>query len=203
MLKKGGYNNVGQAVLRSGKMHLVGGYLMAGSPNRFGPSPTDEPNVIVDGVQVSLPEGDPSEVSPVLAYLKNLSTNEIDYVKVLTGTEGGGYGVRGGHGVIEIFTTSKSSNVGPGVALKTIYPRGFHVPPAFEMPDYTIKQIKNSKNPDVRSTLYWNGDMVTDNNGKATCDFFTSDMAGTYVITVTGLSINGDRIYKTASILVR
>ncbi len=203
MLKRGGYNNVGQAVLRSGKMHLVGGYLMAGGPNRFGPSPTDEPNVIVDGVQVPLPEGDPSEVSPVLAYLKNLSTNEIEYIKVLTNAEGGGYGVRGGHGIIEIVTTSKSTNVASGVALKTIYPQGFHVPPVFEMPDYTIKQIKNSKNADVRSTLYWNGDMVTDNNGKATCDFFTADMPATYVITITGISINGDRIYKTANITVK
>ena len=203
MLKSGGYNNVGQAVLRSGKMHLVGGYLMAGGPNRFGPSATDEPNVIVDGVQVPLPAGDPSEVSPVLAYLKNLSTNEIEYIKVLTNAEGGGYGVRGGHGIIEIVTTSKSTNVVTGVPLKTIYPQGFHVPPVFEMPDYTIRQIKNSKNADVRSTLYWNGDIVTDNNGKATCDFFTADMPASYVVTIAGISINGDRIYKTATIIVK
>ncbi len=201
MLQKGGFNNIGDAILRSGKMHLVGGFLMAGAPNRFGPSATDEPTVVVDGVQVGLPEGGSIEYSPVLAYLKTLSTNEIDYIKVLTGAEGGGYGVRGGHGVIEIHTTAKSfASAGVDGYLKSIYPQGFHVPPPFEMPDYKNKQIRIAGYPDMRKTIYWNGDIITDNNGKATINFFTADTPATYLVTISGITENGLKIFKTTTI---
>src|SRR5437868_11389218 len=92
MLQAGGVNNVGAAVLRTGKLHIVGGYLMSGGPNGFAPSPLDEPNVIMDGIQVSV-SGDGLEKSPVLAFLKTISTDQVDYIRVLSGNEAGIYGV--------------------------------------------------------------------------------------------------------------
>jgi hypothetical protein len=203
MLKQGGFNNVGDAVLRSGKLHLVGGFLMAGAPNRFGPSATDEPAVVVDGVQVGLSAGSTEidqEKSPVLTYLKSLFTNDIDYIKILTGTEGGGYGVRGGHGVIEIHTASSSFSSPATGFLKSIFAKGFHVPPAFNMPDYTNKQVRNASYPDVRTTIYWNGDIITDKNGKASVNFFTADLPATYIVVVSGITENGYKVFKTATI---
>jgi len=199
MLQAGGVNNVGAAVLRSGKLHLIGGYLMSGGPNAFAPSPLDEPNVIMDGIQVSIAGGvqDATERSPVLAFLKTISTDQVDYIRVLTGNEAGIYGVRSGHGVIEIHTSSKLTNYATTNGIKTIVPQGFYVAPSFKMPDYNNKEIKYSKFPDQRLTVYWNGDLITDNNGKANINFFTADAAATYIVTITGVTVNGNKIYKT------
>jgi hypothetical protein len=71
------------------------------------------------------------------------------------------------------------------------------VAPSFSMPDYNNKEKKYSKFPDRRLTIYWNGDLVTDNNGKVTINFFTADAPATYIATITGITANGNKIYKT------
>lgn len=201
MLKKGGFNNVGEAVLRSGKFHIIQNYLMSGSPNGFAPAPTDEPIVVLDGVPVTIPTDDQTEVSPVLAYLKTLTISEIDYVKLLTGTEGGFYGVRGGHGVIEIHTTSKSTDYSYVKGLASVYPKGFQIPPVFSMPDYNNTEIKYAENnPDQRTTISWHAGLFTDANGKATISFFTADARTNYLVRITGITATGEIIFNTFSI---
>ena len=64
------------------------------------------------------------------------------------------------------------------------------------MPDYSDKEIKNSSFPDSRTTIYWNGNITTDANGEADISFYTADNATNYTITVTGLTKNGDLVYK-------
>lgn len=201
MLKEGGINSAGDAVLRSGKFHLFGGFLIAGGPNGFNPTPKDEPRVFMDGIEMTVPNnGDPSEKSPVLAFLKTIPTNDIDYIRILTGVEGTIYGVRGGHGVIEIHSTNRLRNNSSTNALTRIFPKGFHQPPAFEMPDYNDPQVKRSKAQDARTSIYWNGDIITGIDGKITVTFFTADFPGKYVVTVTGLTTSGDKIYKTITV---
>lgn len=202
MLKRGGANNVGEAVLRSGKFHLLKGYLMAGGPNGFDPSPFDEPTVFLDGVQISIGSGnsDPTESSPVLGYLKTLSTSEIDYIKLMTGTEAGIYGVRSGHGVIEIHTTTKGSNLPNFTGLQAIFPQGFYMPQPFTTPDYKNADKKYSKFPDTRTTIYWNGDLFTDADGKVKINFFTADAPTQYVVKIFGVTAGGNLVFKTAII---
>jgi hypothetical protein len=201
MLRKNGINDLSDAVLRNGKFHTMQGYLMAGAPNGFVPSATDEPTVILDGIQVTMAlSGDVGTRSPVMSYLKTIPVQNVDHVRILTGTSGGVYGVRGGHGVIEIYTTPSLENPVSSNGIKTIYPRGFDVAPAFEMPDYTNKQVRNSKNPDMRTIIYWNGNIITDNNGKATVNFFTADSPATYIATISGITSNGHKIFKTITI---
>jgi len=199
MLKRSGFNNVGTAVLQTGKFHLVSGYMMEGGPNGFAPSESDEPKIFLDGQEVSV-SSDNIEKSPVLTFLKTVPAEQIDYIKVLSGNEAGIYGVRGGHGVIEIHSTSKATNYASTNGLKTFYPKGFYVSQPFNMPDYSKREVRNSKNPDLRTTIYWNGDIITDKDGKASVNFFTADPPATYVVTVTGITANGDKIYKTITL---
>ncbi len=199
MLKAGGVNNAGDAILRSGKFHLVGSYLMSGSPNGFQPAASDEPIVVVDGSEVPLGFNG-SGSSPVLGYLKGLPAGEIEYLKVLSGLEGSGYGVRGGHGVIEIHTSNKIKTTSSGNGMTSLKLKGFHVLPIFKMPDYTDKEVKKTKGPDTRTTIYWNGDIVTDDNGNAAVSFFTADLPAIYYVTVTGISASGENIFYTTSI---
>jgi len=199
MLEQSGFNNIGLAVLQTGRFHLVSGYMMEGGPNGFAPSESDEPKVFMDGQEVSV-STDNIEKSPVLTFLKTVPAEQIDYIKVLSGNEAGIYGVRGGHGVIEIHTASKASNYALGNGLKMVYPKGFYAPQPFDMPNYSKKEIKNSKSPDLRTTIYWNGDIITDKDGKSSVNFFTADIPATYVVTVTGISANGERIFKTTTL---
>ena len=64
------------------------------------------------------------------------------------------------------------------------------------MPDYSNKEIKNRSNPDPRTTIYWNGNISTDTNGEASINFYTADNVTNYAITITGLTANGDLVYK-------
>ncbi|CAN5704879.1 Plug domain-containing protein [soil metagenome] len=204
MLQTGGMNNLGQAVLRSGKFHLLGSYLITGGSNGFVPAASDEPIVVMDGMPVSV-AADGQEVSPVLAYLKTISTNEVEYIKLLTGGEGGSYGVRGGHGVIEIHSATQVNTTSASTpnSSKRILPMGFHVPLAFTMPDYNNKEVKKSKVPDARTTLYWNGELITASNGNAQVNFFTSDVPGSYTINVRGITNTGEQFSGSTTIVVK
>ena len=62
--------------------------------------------------------------------------------------------------------------------------------PAFEMPDYDKEEMKASRRPDFRHTLYWNPTV----EGKTGATFYTSDMEGTYVATLTGMDAEGKKI---------
>jgi hypothetical protein len=196
MLQKGGFNSVGDAMLGVPGVHLQQGLLVIGGVTAFSASATDEPIVVQNGVQIPLSGTEGVESSPVLSFLKSLSSADIDYIKILTGPEGAIYGLRGGHGVIEVHSSGRLTNYASSNGLKTLYPKGFHVAPAFAMPDYKNNEIKYSKFPDLRTTIYWNGDIITDKDGKAAINFFTADTPATYVVTVTGVTANGDKIYK-------
>ncbi len=196
ILHSGRVNNVGDAILQFSKFHVIGGYLMAGGANGFAPAPSDEPIIVMDGVRIST-----SGYGSVLAFLKTISTSEVDHIRILTGASAGGYGLISGTGVIEIFTASNSTNQTnlPG-GLQTIYPKGFDTTAEFKIPDYSDKHIKNSKMDDSRTSVYWNGDIITDENGSANISFFTADTPATYIVTICGITANGAKIYKTVTL---
>src|SRR6266536_3207025 len=95
------------------------GLLVIGGVTAFSASAADEPIVVQDGSQVPV-ENVGGESSPVLSFLNTLSPNDIDYIRVLTGPEGATYGLRGGHGVIEIHTANKLKNYASTNGIKAI-----------------------------------------------------------------------------------
>lgn len=62
--------------------------------------------------------------------------------------------------------------------------------PTFEMPNYDVEEIKLSRKPDFRHTLYWNPSV----KGKTGASFYTSDLEGTYVATLEGVNDDGKKI---------
>jgi hypothetical protein len=68
------------------------------------------------------------------------------------------------------------------------------------MPDYNDNAIKNSDFSDLRTTIYWDGDIITNTDGKASLNFFTADKPTTYLMTITGITANGDKIYKRVTL---
>ena len=104
------------------------------------------------------------------------------------------------YGVILINTRSRPrKNETNLTGLSSFYPKGFYTAQPFVMPDYN-KEAKRLKVPDLRTTIYWNGNIITNPDGKASINFFTADIPATYLITITGISANGDKIYKTVTL---
>ncbi len=64
--------------------------------------------------------------------------------------------------------------------------RGYTLPLQFKAPSPT------NKLPDYRSTIYWNPTISTDEQGKATFSFTTSDAEGKYLLTIEGITKEGE-----------
>jgi len=197
-LGHGGPNEIGYSLFSIPGIQLIGGKVtIHGMTSRR----LLEPLLVVDGIAVNL-TADSSSVSPLLNYLNTFNYDLIDFIEVLEGPEAAIYGTRGAAGVIAVFTKIPEHNsYSPG--FKTIRPVTYHSAPLFTMPDYADKKIKNNKQPDPRTTIYWQGNIVTGKDGKATASFFTADGPATYAIIITGVTQNGQYIYKRMNISVK
>lgn len=200
-LRRFGGNDVGNALFRVAGIHLRNGFVTVRGGNSFKLGPSTEPMIVMDGVPIPIDttgSNDIGEASPVLGYLRRLSAETIDFMEVLTGAEAAIYGVRGGNGVIALHTKNRLDAVDPNMVtgIRNLILKGFHVPEVFAQPDYSLRENKLSKLPDVRSIIYWNGDLVTDATGKATITFYTADAPATYAVTLAGITANGAFVKK-------
>lgn len=96
------------------------------------------------------------------------------------------------HAFIEITTYSGNGaflKKTPGVFLYKP-PVAFNTSAHFYSPKYTVKEEKHL--PDLRSTIYWNPDIVTNKDGEAEISFYTADKPGTYTLILEGTDMNGD-----------
>lgn len=66
--------------------------------------------------------------------------------------------------------------------------KGYYPKKEFYQPDYDKEQ---DLFPDYRNTLLWAPNIITDENGNATLEFFTSDINSTFYGVVEGISGNG------------
>jgi TonB-dependent SusC/RagA subfamily outer membrane receptor len=142
------------------------------------------PLIVVDGI----PMADAS-------ILNSIPVTDVESVEVLKGTSAAIYGSRGGGGVIAIFTKRGNpdydfSNDPASPNMQTyLMPRYYRVR-EFYAPAYA--NGRNANVPDFRSaTLYWNPNIRTDASGQTTVSFYTSDEAGTFRLTLEGISAAG------------
>ena len=193
-LGNNGYGEISNAMLMVPGLSFVNGQL-----SFYGSANTGEPIIIMDGIQIQTVtlEQNMGGGSPVMAFLATLDARSIDFIEVLNGPSASIYGNQGGNGVIVINTKSRPSEVSKdNTPYKIIQPVTYHTAPAFAMPDYANKQVKNGKSPDPRTTIYWNGNLVTKTDGKASVNFFTADDVTNYIVIVSGVTANGEYINK-------
>ncbi|HEY0680599.1 MAG TPA: hypothetical protein VGD17_20105 [Chitinophagaceae bacterium] len=81
--------------------------------------------------------------------------------------------------------------------------QGLQLQREFYQPDYSTAEKKNSRVPDVRNVLYWNGRLTSKNDGFAAGSFYTSDLPGIYAIIVQGMTQNGVPGCKIFKIVVK
>jgi hypothetical protein len=69
-------------------------------------------------------------------------------------------------------------------------------------PDYSTDTLKKSRIPDLRNTLYWNPAVMTDSEGNAEVEFWTSDETGEYIVIAEGFTRDGRSCRSVSSFTV-
>jgi hypothetical protein len=65
---------------------------------------------------------------------------------------------------------------------------------SFVSPDYSSNEMKNSRIPDFRTTLYWNPSVEPGKDGKARVEFWSSDVPSEYEINIQGIDSDGSPV---------
>ncbi|MVN21215.1 TonB-dependent receptor plug domain-containing protein [Mucilaginibacter arboris] len=105
------------------------------------------------------------------------------------------YGGRGSGGVLVINTkrgddpSYSFQRYAPGIV--TYNPKGFSRGKEFYSPKYDDPKT-NKAVADLRTTIYWNPNLITDKDGKATFSFFNADSKGTYRVVIEGIDDAGN-----------
>lgn len=93
---------------------------------------------------------------------------------------------------LEITTRAKKGpfmQITPGTYLFRTLP--FTLARQFYSPRYTVKNKTTGMGTDLRSTIFWEPNVVTDKEGKATVSFFSADRAANYSVIIEGTDMNG------------
>jgi hypothetical protein len=99
--------------------------------------------------------------------------------------------------VLEITTYSGGGaylHKTPGTYLYRPIP--FTLPTQFYCPKYTVKNKDIAIGTDMRSTLHWEPNVVTDAEGKATVSFYMADKATNYTVIMEGFTGKGEVGYS-------
>lgn len=152
----------------------------------------DPPLTMIDGVviqNISVIAGlDPESVEKIEVVKSQYLTGELYF-----------------SGIINVITRKGNfTNINlPDYAVEMRY-RAIEKSGVFVQPDYTDHQKKDSRVPDLRNTLYWNPGMYDFKNGESKkIEFWTSDIAGNYIINIEGVTSEGQIIAIRKLIKVR
>jgi len=128
-------------------------------------------------------------------YLDDLNPSDIEAVEVLrTAAYTSMYGINGGGGVLVITTKRGGTDnayirYAPGII--TYAPKGYYKAREFYSPEYDNPKT-NAKMADLRTTIFWKPNIVTDKDGNASFEYFNADGKGTYRVVVEGIDGNGN-----------
>jgi hypothetical protein len=72
---------------------------------------------------------------------------------------------------------------------------------SFLSPDYSSQEKRQNRIPDFRNTLYWNSSVETDKDGRASIEFWGSDIDSEYAISIegftgTGISVSAKKNFR-------
>jgi len=106
------------------------------------------------------------------------------------------------HSFIEVTTRGgKGPFLKKSVGTYLYKPMPFITPKEFYSPKYTAGNITDMS--DIRSTIYWTPNIITDKDGKATIGFYAADNPGTYTVIVEGADLQGHLGVKRKRITVK
>ncbi len=136
----------------------------------------------------NIPDSDIGSVNPY----------DIESVEVLrTVASYSIYGSLAGAGGIIIITSKSAGDYNnndlsrPALGTVSYSPIGYYKARKFYSPQYSDPKT-NKAVADLRSTIYWQPNLVTDEKGNASVEFYNGGTKGTYRIVIEGMNINGN-----------
>ena len=140
--------------------------------------------IVVDGAQLRLGSG-----------VDFVNPQTVETVEILKRENAAIYGENANTGVIVITTKqggastgTQSNEMSPGVF--SIEPKGFYKAREFYSPVYDAQAV--NKLPDLRTTIFWKPDVITDASGNASFNYFNADGTGSYRVVIEGVDVNGN-----------
>ncbi|WP_432329021.1 TonB-dependent receptor plug domain-containing protein [Mucilaginibacter sp. P25] len=148
--------------------------------------------VILDGVPIDKAISGTSV--PGGSRLDFINASDVETVELFYGSDAAIYGVRAGHGVIVITSKARGGLTENEITSTGILPisvPGFYKARIFYSPKYeNLEQAGNR--PDLRSTIYWQPELITGNDGNASFSYFNADGQGRYRVVIEGIDENGN-----------
>lgn len=163
-----------------------------GAPHNLRKLPPPKMAVIIDG---NILDG---------SHLDDISASDVYSIEVLrTGSAKSIYG-SSIHGDGALVITTKRGNNGTKIyniqpdGLITLQYVGYYKSRTFYTSRYSSPK-RDTEIKDIRSTIYWNPNIITDKDGKASLEFYNNDTNGTYRIVIEGIDDEGNlgrQVYK-------
>jgi TonB-dependent SusC/RagA subfamily outer membrane receptor len=139
--------------------------------------------LIVDGAQID----------QQTFNINDIPSTEVETIEVLRFASASIYGMGGGNGVLII--TTKRGGTDPknitSIGVLPIAPIGFYKAREFYSPKYD-NTTSITRQRDLRSTIFWKPEIVTDKGGNASFEYYNADGAGTYKMVVEGIDDKGN-----------
>lgn len=160
--------------------------------------------VLLSEVNINPHQGDPLYIIDGIMtkntdYFLKMKPQDIITVKIVKDVNKlSRFGALGKNGMVLIQTKKTDEKLKEQSALLPV--EGLSKPLHFTLPAHAQKE--NERIPDFRSTLYWNPQVKTNTEGKASLNFYLSDNTGTLLIKLEGMTAEGKPISKTSEIEV-
>jgi TonB-dependent SusC/RagA subfamily outer membrane receptor len=142
---------------------------------------SNDPLFLIDGVPVDI------------NAFRSLNPKDVELIEIIKGPNASIYGSRGANGVIAAYTKRGDFMKRGYLDFKML---GYATPREFYSPDYSTRASEGIN--DLRKTLFWKPNIILDSLGKSTVRFYTSDISGTFVMTVEGLTQEGKPVSTSA-----
>jgi hypothetical protein len=146
-----------------------------------------EPLLMIDGVVQVMEES-------ITTRLNQIPLSSVDHVDFMTYDARARFGARAEGGVIMVYTRDGIERTSPVNSqafnpkfFQSVKLKGYNRPAKFPMPDYSNTSEDHTQ-PDFRSTIYWNANVITDPFGKANVTFYSADISTSYRIVVEGIT---------------
>ena len=181
--------------------YLVGGYLLShvmidGINTHYVAIGTDDQ---IGGVAY---QANPAQISRTAMFPEVFQTNKMIF-NALSAGDIKNITVYKGISNYYLDITTRSGK-GPWIVttpgMYVYRPLPVYLPKEFYSPKYNAA---NNSNPDYRSTIFWDANLVSDENGKAKLSFYTADQSANYTIKIEGTDLNGRFGFKTENITIK
>jgi len=125
--------------------------------------------------------------------ISSLVLSDVAYVKYMQGIVFGA-GFKTSHGALYVYTKKGTEKDPLSKGLPFVYIKGYNSQKEFTGPLYSDKTLL--KEPDLRTTLYWNPNIIMDKtNNKIKIEYYNNDVSKKLLLTIEGINASGKLIH--------